>query len=68
VEQLKRDITMIDENVDVIEQLHTQALMSSNDQQWHQLSKQLENIKTDTKQRNNHVKQKLSGRYNYYHG
>ncbi|KAL7310665.1 hypothetical protein PS15m_010136 [Mucor circinelloides] len=60
VESIKDAITMVNENVDAVERLHTAALMSSNEQQWSQLSSQLENMKKDTTSRNLNIKARLT--------
>ncbi|CAO3640322.1 unnamed protein product [Mucor fragilis] len=60
VESIKDAITMVNENIDAVERLHTAALMSSNEQQWSQLSSQLQNMKTDTTNRNMNIKARLT--------
>ena len=60
MESIKDAITMVNENVDAVERLHTAALMSSNEQQWSQLSSQLENMKKDTTSRNLNIKARLT--------
>ncbi|KAK4512226.1 serine/threonine protein phosphatase Pzh1 [Mucor velutinosus] len=60
VESIKDAITMINENIDAVERLHTAALMSSNEQQWSQLSSQLQNMKKDTTSRNLSIKARMT--------
>lgn len=51
---------MVNENINIVERLHTAALISSNEQQWTQLSSQLENMKRDTQSRNLDIKARLT--------
>lgn len=51
---------MVNENIDAVERLHTAALMSYNEQQWSQLSSQLQNMKKDTTSRNLRIKARLT--------
>ncbi|KAF1800945.1 t-SNARE [Mucor lusitanicus] len=60
VESIKDAITMVNENIDAVERLHTAALMSYNEQQWSQLSSQLQNMKKDTTSRNLRIKARLT--------
>ncbi|GAN08186.1 syntaxin-like protein [Mucor ambiguus] len=60
VESIKEAITMVNENIDAVERLHAAALMSSNEQQWSQLSSQLQNMKKDTTSKNLDIKARLT--------
>lgn len=60
MESIKDAITMVNENIDAVERFHTAALMSSNEQQWAQISSQLENMKRDAQSRNLNIKLRLA--------
>lgn len=53
---------MINDNIDEIEQIHNASLVSFNEQQWSQMSTDLERWKTDTQKRNLDVKNRLKGK------
>jgi syntaxin 1B/2/3 len=53
---------VINENIDEIEHIHNSALVSLNEQQWTQMSADLDRWKTDTQKRNLDVKNRLKGK------
>ncbi|KAI8084609.1 t-SNARE [Halteromyces radiatus] len=59
IEKLKDQVRLINENIDEIEQLHNTALVSFNEQQWAQMSSNLDRLKNETQKRNLDVKNRL---------
>ncbi|KAI8334953.1 t-SNARE, partial [Chlamydoabsidia padenii] len=59
IEKLKEQVHMINENIDEIERIHNSALVSLNEQQWMQMSADLERYKTETQRQNLDVKNRL---------
>ncbi|ORZ23025.1 t-SNARE [Absidia repens] len=59
IEKLKDQVRVINENIDEIEQIHNSALVSFNEQQWTQMSADLDRWKNDTQKRNLDVKNRL---------
>lgn len=51
----------VNENIDHIERLHMNAINSSSEQQWFNISKELESVKYDTRELNAAIKQGLTG-------
>ncbi|KAI7884104.1 t-SNARE [Lichtheimia hyalospora FSU 10163] len=60
VEHLKTDINVVNENIDVIEHLHNSALVSYSDNQWNQLSNELEQLQTKVRAQNNGLKIRIT--------
>ncbi|KAG2216951.1 hypothetical protein INT45_001422 [Circinella minor] len=59
VDSLKNDISTVSDNVDRIERLHTSALVSFNEQQSRQISKDLAQIKRQTQAQNIELKDRI---------
>ncbi|CAO3587026.1 unnamed protein product [Absidia cylindrospora] len=74
IEKLKDQVRVINGNIDEIEQIHNSALVSLNEQQWAQMSADLDRWKNDTQNRNSDVKNRLkaieasNGRFNQSDG
>ncbi|KAI9494440.1 t-SNARE, partial [Zychaea mexicana] len=59
VDSLKNDISSVSDNVDRIERLHTTALVSFNEQQSRQISRDLAQIKRQTQKQNFDLKDRI---------
>ena len=57
---MKTDINVVNENIDVIEHLHNSALVSYSDNQWNQLSNELEQLQTKVRAQNNGLKIRIT--------
>ena len=69
MDSLKNDISTVSDNVDRIERLHTSALVSFNEQQSRQISKDLAQIKRQTQAQNLELKDRIKGKLIYvYNG
>ncbi|KAI9268890.1 hypothetical protein BDA99DRAFT_502912 [Phascolomyces articulosus] len=62
VDSLKNDISTVSDNVDRIERLHTSALVSFNEHQSRQISKDLAQIKRQTQAQNLELKDRIKGK------
>lgn len=52
--------------MNAIERVHNSALVSYNDEQWRQLSAELERLQSDTRKQNAEIKRRLTGKGQSY--
>ncbi|CDH56710.1 syntaxin-like protein [Lichtheimia corymbifera JMRC:FSU:9682] len=60
IEHIKTNITIANDNIDAIERLHNSALVSYSDNQWNQLSNELEQLQTKVRAQNNDIKTRIT--------
>ncbi|CAO3638660.1 unnamed protein product [Cunninghamella blakesleeana] len=59
IEELKKQINAVKQNVDKIAELHQSSLVALNDQQWEQMAADIEHYKGDTQKRNMELKKRI---------
>ncbi|CAO3607547.1 unnamed protein product [Cunninghamella echinulata] len=59
IEQLKKQISAVNQNIDKIAELHQASLVALNEQQWEQIASDIEHYKGDTQKRNMELRNRI---------
>ena len=61
---MKHEINAVNSDIDAVEKLHNQALVSYNEEQWQYYASELEHLQQNVRAQNNSIKNRLAGKFN----